>query len=386
MKSFKATREGLKRHNRQLVLRAVYEEAADNRAALASITGLAKPTVSDIVSEMIEEGLLTETGLGESGDLGGKRPTLLRFVPDARQIIGISVEEHRILGVLSDMAGHVTVQHVIEHEQFSPEEIVGLIEAAINGLISQLTAPLLSIGIGMPGTLDAARSHVVHSPLEGLVGSAFRDQFVQLYGRPVHLANNSELAALAQFSFGVHDAESTESLACLLLNDSVEVGIAFNTGDFRYHQGGTIGSLRGGPAYDAQPLEALLGWRAVRAYAAGLRASASESLLPDAFTYMHLRYASRRADALACAVVDWHAGNLAQVLAWIVSLWQPDHFSLAGKVIDLGEDFLSAVTDRAAHYTDATLLSRTRFSLAYSKDLSALGAVALALQSELDIL
>jgi hypothetical protein len=45
----KATREGLKSHNRRLVLRSVFSGEASNRAALATHTGLAKPTISDIV-------------------------------------------------------------------------------------------------------------------------------------------------------------------------------------------------------------------------------------------------------------------------------------------------------------------------------------------------
>ena len=47
----KATRKHVKRHNRQLVMRAIYEAKADNRAALAQETGLTKPTVSNIVSD-----------------------------------------------------------------------------------------------------------------------------------------------------------------------------------------------------------------------------------------------------------------------------------------------------------------------------------------------
>lgn len=386
MKSFKATREGLKRHNRQLVLRAVYEDAANNRAALAAITGLAKPTVSDIVSELIEEGLLTESGFGESGDTGGKRPTLLRFVPDARQVIGISVEEHRIFGVLSDLTGYVSVQHVIEREQFQPTEIIDLIEATINGLVSQLSSPLLCIGIGVPGILSETRQHLIQSPLQQLVEFALPPYFTDLYGRPVYIGNNSELAALAQFSFGVTGTDDAESLACLMLNESVEIGIAFNTADFHYHQGGAIGRLKMGFPHEMQPLESLLGWKAVRQHVLELRARIGESQLPELFTYMHLRYAARRGDLLATMAVNWHMEHLAQVLAWVVSLWQPSHVSLAGKVVDLGEGFLSALIELAARYTDHTLLARTRFSLAYSKDLSALGAVALALQNELDIL
>jgi DNA-binding IclR family transcriptional regulator len=58
MNARKATRTQLRRHNRLLILRAIYAGEADNRAALAQATGLAKPTVSELVTELIESGLV----------------------------------------------------------------------------------------------------------------------------------------------------------------------------------------------------------------------------------------------------------------------------------------------------------------------------------------
>ena len=103
----KATHNALKRHNRLLLLRAVSEGEADNRAALAQVTGLAKPTVSDLISELLEEGLLIEIGHGEAGESGGKRPILLRFAPDSRQVIGVSIGSQRVRAVLSNLEGRV---------------------------------------------------------------------------------------------------------------------------------------------------------------------------------------------------------------------------------------------------------------------------------------
>ena len=97
----KATHGQIRRHNRELLLRAIYNGVADNRAALAQETGLAKPTVSELIGELIDDGLLIEEGHGPSTEGGGKRPRLLKFVPTARHIIGISLSEERVLGALA---------------------------------------------------------------------------------------------------------------------------------------------------------------------------------------------------------------------------------------------------------------------------------------------
>jgi Mn-dependent DtxR family transcriptional regulator len=67
----KATRAGVKEHNRRLILRFVFSGEAVSRVKLARLTGLAKPTVSDIVSDLIEDGLLEESGRGEATESGG---------------------------------------------------------------------------------------------------------------------------------------------------------------------------------------------------------------------------------------------------------------------------------------------------------------------------
>ncbi len=107
----KATRTQLRRHNRLLILRALAAGEADSRAALAQVTGLAKPTVSELVTELIELGLIEESGPGESSEVGGKRPTLLRFIPGSRQVIGASVDASAVHAVLVNLDGAVVAEH-----------------------------------------------------------------------------------------------------------------------------------------------------------------------------------------------------------------------------------------------------------------------------------
>src|SRR6185295_5754094 len=100
-----ATHGHLRRTNQQLLLRAVYTGLANSRTELAQEMGMAKPTVSDLIGELIDQGYLIEKGFGKSTEEGGKRPRLLEFVPDARQVIGISIETARVTGVLTNLDG-----------------------------------------------------------------------------------------------------------------------------------------------------------------------------------------------------------------------------------------------------------------------------------------
>ncbi|MBI1257136.1 MAG: ROK family protein [Chloroflexi bacterium] len=382
MKPLKATREQIRQHNRQLLLRAVATGLADNRAALAAETGLAKPTVSDLIGELITEGLLVESGRGESTDSGGKRPTLIKFVPNARQVIGVSLDNGRAFGVLSNLSGQVIAQHYDELENAQGDEAADILSDVINGLVAQLDAPLLCIGVGVPGVVDVQNGLVADSPPLGWTNYGLVERLSRQYAVPVYTGNSAELTALAQYAFGLNSDDDSSKLVTVLVTNSVEVGITLD--GTAYHQGGDISGLR-----DAgrERLDALLGWQAVQQRTAELRAQQQDSLLPqNGLTYMHIHYAAMNGDAAAQHLCDELSTHLAQIAAWIVSLLRPDHVSLAGPIVNLGEPFLSQVIAKTEAMLWPKVIHPVKFSLAYSGNLSAIGAAALALHQELDIL
>lgn len=390
MKASKATRKQLKRHNSLLLLRAVYYSEADNRAALAQITGLAKPTVSDLVSELIEEGLLAEGGHGESTETGGKRPRLLYFVPDARQVIGISIDSYRVLGVLANLQGKIVAEHYAVLRDARGDEVMAILIEVINGLIAQLDAPLLCIGVGVPGIVDTVNGIVEQSTRLGWFNLPLADRLSAHFNYPVYIANNTELTALAQFAFGNEDAVNASNLVTILVNSTVEVGVALDTA--RYHHGGDIGCLKiavsdGSGNIEYKPLESFLNWDYIQNRVVSLRSTYPKTSLPqNGLTYMHLRYAAVNGDALANQLFDELANTLAEVTAWVISLLHPKHIALAGPIVDLGILLLERVQARTVVLSTPEQVERVTFSLADAPNLSAIGAVAQAIQNELDLL
>ena len=69
------------------------------------MTGLTRTTVSDLVSELLETGLIEESGHGPSG--GGKSPILLRVVSDARHVIAIDLAATAFRGAVVNLRGEV---------------------------------------------------------------------------------------------------------------------------------------------------------------------------------------------------------------------------------------------------------------------------------------
>jgi N-acetylglucosamine repressor len=384
MRTLKATREQLKRHNRQLLLRAIYSGLADNRASLAQETGLAKPTVSDLIAEMIEEGFLVESGRGESTDSGGKRPTLLRFVPDARQVIGVSLEGRRIFGVLVNLAGQVTAEHYVDLQELSGENVIILLQQAINGLVAQLDAPLLCIGVGVPGIVHDGMVRQAESL--GWHNVALPQLLYREYSVPVYPGNCAELTALAQFAFGLANGDQPRSLATIQVDETVTVGVTLDR--VTYHHGADLSGMRvPQPDGSFRRMDSILGWSAVEQRIKDLARVYPATQLPvEGLTYMHLRYGAANGDPIALRIYDELSTALAQIFTWVISILRPDHIALTGATAVLGERFLNTIIQKLNVQMAGEDLQTVAFSLAYSDNLSAIGAAALALQRELGTL
>lgn len=387
----KATHRQLRQHNQQLVLRAIYDGVANSRAALAQETGLAKPTVSELIGELIEAGLLVEEGRGHSTRGGGKRPRLLKFVPQARHVIGLSINDDHVIGGLSDLNGQVVAWHHVPLGDAHGDAVIDVLSAAVNGLLAQLDAPLLCLGVGVPGVVDAAAGVVQYAPQLGWRAVPLAHRLHQRYRVPVYLANSTALMAMAEYVYG--PADQVACFAAVRVGASVGVGLVINGAI--YHGGGEIGHLRleahspveTDPAL-AGRLITFLGWPYVQQRALTLRRAYPQSLLPAeaaSLTYLHIHYAAANGDPAAQALRDELSQSLAQVFAWIIGLLRPDHVSLAGPIADLGEPFLG----QTIAYTRALLLpelvERVTFSLSTSPHLVALGAIAQALHLELGL-
>src|SRR5690606_3263382 len=86
----------------------IIHNAPISRADISQKSGLNKGTVSSLVTELIDEQLILESGPGKSS--GGRRPVMLLFNERAGFSIGIDLGVNYILGVLTDLKGKNLVE------------------------------------------------------------------------------------------------------------------------------------------------------------------------------------------------------------------------------------------------------------------------------------
>lgn len=221
----KVTRNQAKQHNLQLVLRVIYDAGEISRADVARATGLTRTTISNAVSELIEDGLVAELGQAPSG--GGKPPTLLHVVDDARQVIGVDLGHTILQGCVFDLRGRV-IHHVRRPlgEMKSGTAVLELVYDLIEELVALANRPLLGIGIGSPGLMDAQEGVIFQAVNLGWQDLPLRERLEERFDLPVYLVNDSQAAALAQYTFA--NDERDAGLVVMLAGRGISAGIILN--------------------------------------------------------------------------------------------------------------------------------------------------------------
>lgn len=381
MMSRKATRQGVRLHNRNLILRSLFNEEATSRATLSEVTGLSKPAVSSLVTDLIDEGFISEEGLGSSTESGGKRARILKFLPSARQVIGIEIQDDTIHAILTNLDSVSVARHYVEHHIENYDELLNLIAEVVNGLTAQLSSDLLCIGVGFPGLLDPYTGEIQYSAKFRWRDVPFARDLTELLGIPVYTANSTQLASKAQFAFDEIDRAVT-GLATVKIDGSI--GVGFVTREANIQFGGEIGYLS---PLMVGPLQDHLSWGAVDALAQQLAGQhSSEAMRDGAKSYLRLQYLAYFGDAAAIELIDHLASMIAEIFAWLIAILHPNQISLTGKIADLGNDFLSLTIQKLGDLILPELIGNTTFSVDARTGLVALGAATNAVQRQLGLI
>lgn len=120
--------EDARRHHRALLLQHLFSDGAASRADLARATGLTRVTVSDLVADLLDEGLVGELGAPAESKVG-KPPTLVGLVPDSAQILTLDLSpDDSFVGALLDLRGSVVSRAEVPREGRTGAAAVDLVD------------------------------------------------------------------------------------------------------------------------------------------------------------------------------------------------------------------------------------------------------------------
>ncbi|MFJ6581265.1 ROK family protein [Streptomyces sp. NPDC091368] len=375
----------LRRENRTAVLRRLYFDGPMSRLMLGPATGLSSGSVSNVVAELVAEGLVEEAGSVDSA--GGRPRTLVRISPACGFMIGVDIGETRVRIELFDL----TLTELARTERalassgprtarYDVDLVVAHLREGIAEVLRTAAVPaerLIGVGIGVPGIVarTAEEGAVVHGqtvgwdavPFERLLRAA-----VDLpEDVPYWIDNGAKTLGQAEMWFGAgRGARSAvvvlfgSGVGACVVTDPMGPGRAVEWGHLtvrvrgRRCRCGAQGCLE---AYAGA--EALLDrWR--EAGGEPPVGADEETALTAMLAAAYPVDPEGSPDVTALAVLEETAEYLGAGFADLINLFQPERILVGGWAgLQLGARFLGTVSAYAREYALRHPASRTAIGL-----------------------
>lgn len=307
------------------------------RTRIGELTGLSKPTASQLLTRLETAGLVRTTG-SQSGR-PGPNAVLYEIRPEAAHVAALAVGHTGISALVSDITGAVVGESRVEAEAVADDvrgRTAQLVAEAVDGALDQAGldhGDLHCVVIGTPGAIDPHTGELRYAPhLPGWQSRTLLSDLADVLGTPVVIENDVNLAAIAEQHEGA--AQDYDDFVLAWVDRGVGAAIVL---------GGTLlrGATGGAGEIGYMPLPgAPLARGGDEKWAADDAGGGFQSQVASA-AVRNLAGGLPLADALADETVRAEvAHRLATGLAAVVAVVDPELVVLSGAVAEAGGEAL----------------------------------------------
>ncbi|MER7843602.1 ROK family transcriptional regulator [Kitasatospora sp. NPDC096077] len=333
--------------NDRAALELLLENGPLSRTQIGSLTGLSKPTASQLLSRLEVAGLVLPVGTTEGGP--GPNAQLYQVNPAAGYVAGLDVTNSGIRVAVADITGSTLAEHSVSTRGVPAAETVPRVAAAVAEAVRAAGLPagcLRTVAIGVGGAPDPVTGKLRYaSHLPGWHSPRLVEELTAAIGAPVSIENDVNLAAVAEQASGA--AAGFEDFVLLWAGAGVGAAVVLAG---RLHRGFTGGAgevgympVPGSPVqWDARRrkfggFQDQVGAPAVRTLARehGLGAPSAEESIAKAL----------ETPGAGDTFLSELAGRLAVGLSVIVAVVDPRLVVLSGAVPSAGGERLRALVE-----------------------------------------
>jgi len=341
--------------NNRAALQALLERGPLTRPEIGALTGLSKPTASQLLIRLQEAGLVVLDGIREG--LPGRTAEVYRLNPAAAHVAALDVTHAGIDVKVADITGAVTGEHHLPGPGRSDDDALERVRAALEG--ANAPAALRRVVIGVQGTINPGTGKMAYATSKDMPGWHIPDLVRTLgggLGVPVSVENDVNLVAQAEQAHGVGRGHSDFVLlwadeglgAALVLGGRLHRGATGGAGEVGYMPTPGAPTARDTGRYANHGYQALTGGPAVlkilRSY--GVRGTTPAQAVLNAV--LTSASTGRRADDARAGLRDI-ASRLAVGLAAIISVVDPEIIVLTGGTLLSGGDTLRELVEHELH-------------------------------------
>ena len=286
---------------------------------------------------------------------------MLEIKATTRLVIGVQCTESGCLAVLADLrAGKIASAHATLAGT-SPDAVVDSVERAVGELRSRATAPILGVGVGIPGLVEPTGRDVIASVPYGWDHVPIAEMLEARFALPVVVTNRAKAAALGEYWQGGHvGTPQGRHLAYLHVGAGIVAGYVIDGRLFHGSAGaageiGHITILPDGPACgcgNSGCLHTLASESAiVRSVKTRLRHHEGDNSLglgtPQSLTIASLVAHAREGNPLVLEAVTEAGTYLGSAIAMVLNLMNPSTIVIGGSVAGFGDPLIAAIRAQA---------------------------------------
>lgn len=234
MNNFKAIdQETIKELNQKKIIQMLYRKNQLTKQVIAQNLKISIPTVISNVRELIERGFLDEIGVAESS--GGRKPVIVRFLPDARYSFGVLITKEQVRIILTNLKFDIMAEKFfdITDEVSKFNDIIVEIRKEIDNIISANNIPrekILGVGFSLPGTVNEEKLLLKNAPNLMLKDICFKE-FEQDFQIPIFIENEANAAAYAEAFINFNYIKN--SLVFISITEGIGTGIIISDNVYR---------------------------------------------------------------------------------------------------------------------------------------------------------
>lgn len=239
MERFRGTPSTVRAINDRLALELLLEHGELSRSQLVALSGVSKPTASELLTRLESDGVVVRRGRST----GGRGPSAQLYAVNHRvaYVGAVNVEEGAVRAAVADIAGGVAGRAVIEADLTDGRDPVVLVDEALRRAAGDAGIPvdgIKTVVVGITGSYDPSADRIVYAGhLPAWEAPDIMERLRTVLGVPVVVENDANLAAVAERTRGCAGEEDAFALMWV----GAGLGLALELGGHLY-RGATGGA------------------------------------------------------------------------------------------------------------------------------------------------
>ncbi|XQE79721.1 ROK family transcriptional regulator [Streptomyces microflavus] len=344
----------LRAMNDRAALDLLLEHGPLSRTRIGKLTGLSKPTASQLLARLEAAGLVVATGTSEGRP--GPNAQLYMVNAHAAHVAGLDVNERRIVAAVADVTGTTVGQFELATPGRRADSVVRQVADALDGAVKEagLTrADIHRVVIGTPGAFDPSTGRLRYaSHLPGWHSPTLLDELAAYLPMPVEYENDVNLVAVAEQRLGAargHDdfvlLWNEEGLgAALVINGRLHRGFTGGAGEVGFLPVPGTPLVRQVVKANSGGFQELAGAQSVPRLAKALGIDTPQQpYAKAAATLLERAAAAYEQDEAMTELLGQYAHRLATGLASVTAVLDPGLIVLSGGAVAAGGEVLRSL-------------------------------------------